>query len=149
MKNEKTAADRYFTFLTGLSKRERGFKTFGKILTKNKLTPTLSQILKREKLVEKNADGVWQWIGGTPTLDMASDLVVAVNDNVKKYLKPGKKSGKGATVSVPKLKRAYAKRAKQARSSDVLDLSALRQERIDILNRVGKIDAVLEVASGL
>lgn len=143
MKTQQSASERYFEFLKSVSQRQRGFTNIGKLLSKSRLCSALGQVLREEKLMERKPDGVWQWIGKTPTPEMASKLVTSVNDSIKKYSK-GYKASSNPVPAFPK-----SKSETQAKKSDILNLADLRQERSKLISRVTKIDAVLEMVAGI
>lgn len=145
MKNSTNAEERYFLFLKTLAARKRGFKNFSKVLSKNKIGAGLGTILRKDGLVERDDKGISRWTGGKPTLEMCAVYVNRVNDIIKKYAKSGSKKEK-TIKSWNKINHGHQSRTT---SPDILDLSKLRRERMQIMDRVKKIDSVLEVAAGI
>lgn len=130
-----SVAERYFAFMQSIQGRQRGFLSIGKLCAKNNLSMALGTILNKEKLIERNENGIYKWSGPKPTMEMAIRIAESVNDSIRKY----DSANKSVKYNPIRVKMA-------GHSSDILDLSKLRKEKVQLLSRVQKIDAVLEVA---
>lgn len=89
---DKKTEDRYLQFALKLHARKRGFKGLMKQLANSRISLALGRIMMDEGLISKS-DGIWHWIGGKPTIDMAKMLRRKIRNRSMAYEKV-ERSGK-------------------------------------------------------
>lgn len=67
-------AKKYLNFLIYLSKRERGFTSFSKVLARHKIGASVGTVIKEMGLIKKQ-NGYYVWMSGTPTIELAYKII--------------------------------------------------------------------------
>lgn len=155
--NQKQAtAEKYLNFLTYISGRKRGFKSFGKIIAKFKICSTVGTVLKKRNVMQREF-GVWKWTGKKPDMEMAEQILADINQGIMKCI-DRKNKKEFPTLNkkmIPRLKRIMNNAESAAKpkvvmhkyvikkSDDVLNLAGLRTERSQLQERINAIDNLL------
>lgn len=145
---KQSTEEKYLNFLTVLYSRERGFRSFAKMIKKYKMCSSISSVLKKVGVVQ-NELGVWNWIGKKPDMNMAKLILRDVNQSIVDSVNSKNKNTgrmKGILNNPENQIRSEAKeKVKVAKkSNDILSLSELRAEKTTLQNRIAKIDSLLE-----
>lgn len=137
-KNQPTD-EKYLNFLTYLYNRKRGFKSFHKVVVKFNMCNNILAVLKKLNLVEKQ-NGSYQWVGTSPDMSMAKQVLQNVNASITKYV--GKKPSRTTKINFNNNASGYKF---NKNSEDILDIPALKAEKDKLQGRINKINTLLEV----